>query len=164
MRHVSNSDFKKQNPDFLNSWKFRIAICNSYYIIHLVFQRVFWSVKIRVSTFGFKTDVENPRIEKLTFWFNLTGLFIAEKSGKNNNQTRLIDWQQKEYLCIFSSSAVMWGNIFRKLHLFPIWWQWNWSMQDKNLSMQWQYLSIKVGLFHFCHYWTRNYDYYRVCD
>ena len=70
-----------------------------------MFQRVFWGVKIRFSKFGFKTGVENPRIEKLNFWFTLTGLLIARKSEKNNNQTRLIDWQQKEYFGIFQFSC-----------------------------------------------------------
>ena len=119
-----------------------------------------------VSKLGFPNSGSKLMLktQELRSW--ISGLFqqaywLLESLKINNNQTGLID---KRNILAFFSSAVMWGNVFRKLHLFPIWWQWNWSMQDKNLSMQWKYLSIKVGLFHFCHYWTRNYDYYRVCD
>ena len=48
--------------------------------------------KTQVSKFGFKTDIENPKIDKLNFWFTLTGprtraLYQASWSGFFQNVT-----------------------------------------------------------------------------
>ena len=52
-----SSKTRFSNPVFQNS-------CSNSY---------FWGVKTRVSNFGFKTDNENPKLEKLNFWSTLIG-------------------------------------------------------------------------------------------
>ena len=56
-----SSKTRFSNPVFQNS-------CSNSY---------FWGVKTRVSKFGFKTDNENPKLEKLNFWSTLIGLHTA---------------------------------------------------------------------------------------
>ena len=52
-----SSNRRFSNPAFQN-------LCSNPY---------FWGVKTRVSKFGFKTDIENPKLEKLNFWSTLIG-------------------------------------------------------------------------------------------
>ena len=55
------------NPAFQNS-------CSNPY---------FWGVKTRVSKFGFKTDIENLKLDKLNFWSTLIGPKSVGKPDKN---------------------------------------------------------------------------------
>ena len=58
----------------------------------------------------------------------------------------------------------LWSVVFWKLYIFSIRRSRSRTVSNQNLSMQWRHLSIKIGLFNFCHYWTRNYNYYRGCE
>ena len=50
----------------------------------------------------------------------------------------------------------LWSVVFWKLYIFSIRGTRSWSMSTQNLSMQWQYLSIKIRLSNICYYWTFN--------
>ena len=55
IEYLNSSKRRFSNPVFQN-------LCSNLY---------FWGVKTQVSKFGFKTDIENPKLEKLNFWSTL---------------------------------------------------------------------------------------------